>query len=235
MLKPLPVSMTIEQKISLLDAIYRIYGEFIRSQPLACERSCATCCTGNTTLTTLEGYRILSSLNAAQEQELLTAIHHADGSKRFKPELTFNRIAELCMQGRDIPEEPMDLDRGVCALLSQLECPVYAARPFGCRCMVSKVRCDRSGYADMDELILSVNHLFIQYIEHIDIPGMTGNLLDVLGFLEPDSRRSAYACGRIQGTPEHLIPNAPIPVLMIPPRHRQRIQPILKSLNALLR
>ena len=226
--------MNIEHKLNLLDGIYRVYDEFIQSQALACERFCADCCTCNMTLTTLEGYRILSSLEKAPQRKLLDAIHAASGQQRFQPKLTFNQIAGLCMDGKEVPDEPMYPDWGTCPVLKNQECPIYPLRPFGCRCMVSKVRCGQTGYADIDEFVLSVNNLFLQYIEHIDVPGMTGNLMDVLCFLASEIQKTAYRSGRESITPENLISNSPIPVLMIPPRHRERIQPIIEALRNVL-
>jgi Fe-S-cluster containining protein len=226
--------MSIEQKLILLNGVYEIYYKFIHSWTLACERFCATCCTCNMTLTTLEGYWIMSSLEDAPKRNLLHAIHAAKGRQRFQPKLTINQIAELCRDDREAPEEPMDPGWGACPVLSHQECPIYPLRPFGCRCMVSKVRCDKTGYADIDEFVLSVNNLFLQYIEHIDTPGMSGNLMDVLCFFESDSNQNTYSRGKRLENPEYLIPNSPIPVVMIPPWHRERIQPILRSLRELL-
>jgi Fe-S-cluster containining protein len=226
--------MNIENKLIALDSIYRIYDEFIQSRDFACERLCANCCTCNMTLTTLEGYRILCSLEGALKRKLLDAIHAVFHRQRFQPKLTFNQIAGLCMDGRSVPDEPMEPDWGTCPFLLNQACPIYPERPFGCRCMVSKVRCDKTGYADIDEFVLTVNNLFLQYIEHIDTPGMTGNLVDVFRFFESENNQTAYGSAEIPGNPENLIFNSPIPVIMIPPRHRKRIHPILKALRDVL-
>ena len=226
--------MNIAKKLTLLDGIYRVYDEIIQSQKLACKRFCDDCCTCNMTLTTLEGYRILSFLKDAPKRKLMNTIHAASGQQRFQPKLTFNQIAKLCMDGEDVPEEPMDPDWGACPVLSNQECPIYRVRPFGCRCMVSKIPCNQTGYADIDEFLLTVNNSFLQYIEHIDTPGMTGNLMDVLRFFESESNQNAYCSAEIPANPENLIFNSPIPVIMIPPKHRERIQPILKALRGIL-
>jgi hypothetical protein len=128
----------------------------------------------------------------------------------------------------------MEPDWGVCPFLSNQACPIYPERPFGCRCMVSKVPCDKTGYADIDEFVLTVNNLFLQFIEHIDTPGMTGNLVDVFRFFESADNQIAYGSAEIPGNPENLIFNSPIPIIMIPPRHRKRIHPILKALRDVL-
>jgi hypothetical protein len=227
--------MDIEYKRILLDRIYRIYDEFIESQPLACDRFCCDCCTCNMTLTTLEGFCIISSLDAQQKIKLLARIHAAAMQQRFLPKLTINQIAGLCMEEKDVPEEPMDPAWGVCPVLENQSCPIYQNRPFACRCMVSRVRCAKTGYADMDDVVLTVNNLLLQYIEHIDTSGLTGNMIDILSFLASDDHRKAYLSGNVLKNTELLIPNSPIPVVMIPPRHREHIQPILKALRDALK
>jgi Fe-S-cluster containining protein len=226
--------MDLDKKLYFLDGIYRIYDEFIQPQPLACKRRCAACCTCNMTLTTLEAYRVHSALDGSQKKSLETAIHRTACRQRFQPRLTTNQIAGLCMADQDVPDEAIDPNAGQCPLLVLLECPIYDHRPFGCRCMVSKVRCDQTGYADMDEVVLTVNNLFLQYIEHIDVPGLSGNFIDVLTFLSNEDNRRNYRSGKLSKDHRHLIPNSPIPAVMIPPRHRQKIQPILLSLRELL-
>jgi Fe-S-cluster containining protein len=225
--------MNLGKKLYFLDGIYRIYDEFIQLQPLACKRRCADCCTCNMTLTTLEGYRVLSALDSNQKKSIETVVRQAADRQRFRPRLTTNQIAGLCMADQDVPDEAMAPDAGQCPLLTRLECPIYDHRPFGCRCMVSKVRCDSTGYANMDEIVLTVNNLFLQYIEHIDVPGLSGNFIDVLTFLCDEDNRRHYRSGELTEDHRHLISNAPIPAVMIPPRHRQKIQPILLSLQAL--
>lgn len=227
--------MHIQEKTVLLEGMYAIYDAFISAHPLACRPGCADCCTCNVTLTTLEGYWVISSLTPDAKDRVLRAARAAAGGRRFQPALTFNEIARRCMNQEDIPEEPLAPDWGACPLLTDNACPVYALRPFGCRCLVSSAPCSAVGHADMDELILTVNHLFLQYIEHIDTPGMTGNLVDVLLFLASNGNLSAYGSGRISGNPEPLTPNRRIPAVMIPPRHRERLEPILNDLRQLLK
>lgn len=226
--------MNIQEKASLLEGMYHIYDTILRSRPLACRPHCADCCTCNMTLTTLEAFWMMSNLDSASTQNVVTAVRAAAGGRRFQPALTFNEIARRCLNQENVPEESPNPDWGTCPLLAEDTCPVYALRPFGCRCMVSRIPCAAGGYADMDDFLLTVNHLFLQYIEHIDTPGLTGNLVDVLLFLESEENRRAYGSGRIAAPSGRLSPNRRIPVLMIPPRHRARVQPILSDLNRLL-
>jgi Fe-S-cluster containining protein len=158
----------------------------------------------------------------------------AAGQKRFKPQITINQMAHRCMTGHEIPEEILDPAWGPCALLSQKDCPIYPIRPFGCRCMMSLTICAETGYADLDAFTLTVANLFNQYIEHLDQDGMTGNLIDVLLFLDDKYNLVTYQSDKVEPTAKGLIPNSPIPVLMIPPEHRERIGPLLQSLKRAL-
>jgi hypothetical protein len=85
----------------------------------------------------------------------------------------------------------------------------------------------------MDEAVVAVNTLFLQTVEHVDAEGCSGNLLDVLDVLASEEKRAAYAGGVLHCTGNGLIPNRPIKVLMVPPEHRQRIEPILQRLKAI--
>jgi len=225
--------MDILLKLKLLDQIYRLFDDFAASLKIACQRQCAACCTCNMTLTTLEGYKIITRSDARVKSILQIQMAGAAEGKRFTPRITINGMARHCMTGRDLPQEIIDPAWGPCLLLSEKECPVYALRPFGCRCMTSKTPCAETGYADMDEFTLTVVNLFTQFIEHLDRDGLTGNLTDVLLFLRDKKNLEAYRSGRVDASAAGLISNSPIPVMMIPPAHRERIQPLLKALTSL--
>ncbi len=225
--------MDITSKLTLLDQIYRLFDNFAGTQNVACKRKCATCCTCNMILTTLEGYKIISDPDARAKTTFLLQMGDAAGRERFKPQITTNQMALCCMTGQEIPEEIIDPAWGSCPFLSEKECPIYPIRPFGCRCMMSKTICAETGYADMDEFSLTVANLFHQFIEHLDQDGLTGNLVDVFLFLGNKKNLAAYQSGSAHKLAAGLIPNGPIPVLMIPPEHRERIQPLLRSLSCM--
>ena len=226
--------MDIISKLALLDQLYSLFDAFTDTEALACKRQCATCCTCNMTLTTLEGYKIISLLDARIKATLVQHIYDAVDQRRFTPQITTNQMARRCMTGQEIPEEIIDPAWGSCPLLSQNECPIYPIRPFGCRCMVSKTICTETGYADMDTFTLTVANLFNQFIEHLDQDGMSGNLIDVLLFLDDKKNIKAYQSAKTDIAAEGLIPNSPMPVLMIPPEHRERVDPLLNALKELL-
>jgi Fe-S-cluster containining protein len=225
--------MEINQKIDLLGQVYKLFDKFAKNQDLACKRQCATCCTCNMTLTTLEGFKIISDLDASQKGALMQPIQSAAGQKRYQPKISTNQIAKICMDGGDIPEEVLDPTWGECPLLQDQECPIYTLRPFGCRAMMSRHNCAQNGYADVDEFTLTVADLFNQFIEHLDASGLNGNLIDVMLFLDNAKNRQTYQLGQSDLSGPNLIRNHPIPILMIPPEHRLRISPLLEPLTRL--
>jgi len=224
-------AMDINTKLAVLDQIYRVCDDFTGKLDLACQKYCAHCCTCNVTLTTLEGYRIVRHLISSGQSNSFEKLQPALNRKRFQPVVTTNELAELCALEKDLPLESSDPAWGPCPLLKNDECIIYAQRPFGCRCMVSKQNCQEAGYAEMDPLMLTLNNVCLQYIEHIDAHGFTGNLSDVLGVMAKEQNRQKYKSSKLKVAGTSLIANLPIKILMIPPEHRHEVKPILDSLN----
>ena len=225
------MKMDLKTKLSILNRIYQIFDDFVGNLDVVCKKYCSPCCTNNVTMTTLEGYLISESIISNEQLGLFEIVRAAEPKIRFHPQTTTNRIAELCINGKDLPEEDHTHTEVKCPLLKDNECPIYPVRPFGCRCLVSKHDCRKRGYADIDPFVLTVNNLFFQFIEHIDNQGFSGNLTDVLIFLVSRENRYAYAMNRLKNPYAGLVPNLPIKVLMIPPEHRIQIQSILNALQ----
>jgi len=223
----------LKHRLAILDRIYSLYEEFIKPFDLACELLCSSCCTCNLTLTTLEGYSILSRASSNEITMLLENVRAVSNNPRFQPQTTINGIAQLCRDEKPIPDEMIDPSWGNCPLLSDNACPIYQLRPFGCRCMVSSLDCRKTGHAQVDDFILTVNNLFLQYIEHIDPLGGTGSLIDILLYFDLPARLEAYRMRMAVAKEGGLAPNRPIPVLMIPPEHCHQVQPILQKLQQL--
>ena len=97
--------------------------------------------------------------------------------------------------------------------------------------MVSKINCVDK--AEMDPFVLTVNNVFLQYIEHIDQQGFSGNFTDVLLFMESEENRKSYSMEVLKNSGEGLIKNTPMSILLIPPEHKQRIKPIINSLQTI--
>jgi hypothetical protein len=139
----------------------------------------------------------------------------------------------LCAGDAVLPAENEPSADDKCPLLAEDLCSIYALRPFNCRCFISRTPCGEKGYADVDEVVLAVNALFLQTVEHVDADGCSGNLLDVLEVLAREEMRTAYAGGTLHCTGNGLIANRPTKVLMLPPEQRKRIEPILNKLRAI--
>ena len=225
--------MDLNAKMTILERMVAIYDQFIGEFDLACEKYCAHCCTANVTMTTLEGLRIFEHLEKSADTRCLETLLRNKHPNRFRPQVSINRMADICARDGDPPEENLDPEAGPCPILEEDACRLYAVRPFGCRCMVSAQNCGQTGFADMDPFILTVNDVFLQHLEHIDAQGYTGNFADVMQFLAVDENRSDYAAGQLGPAPEGLVPNQPVFVLMIPPEHRERIQPIISQIRSI--
>jgi len=223
--------MDIHAKLAVLDQIYRIYDAFSHEFELACARGCAYCCTCNVSLTTLETYKIVTHLSQRLQTKFWAKLQAAAHKKRFEPRLTTNGIAELCIAGREPPQEQNEADWGNCPLLTDEQCLIYAVRPLGCRCLVSTRPCRETGYAVMDDFVLTVNTVFMQFIEHVDASGLSGNLIDVARWLQAESKRQQYINDRIDAVDGPLVANRPLKALLIPPEHRAKIEPILQALR----
>ncbi len=224
--------MDITLKLNILDQIYTIYDKFAASLDPACKKYCDHCCTSGVILTTLEGYKIIDCLTSDQSTDVIQHIRSASETERLRLQITTNRLAQLCAKGIDAPEEELDnLNLQTCPLLLDHQCPIYELRPYGCRCLVSRHYCGDIGYAEIDDFVLSVNTVFLQTIEHVDAGGCSGNLVDVLQAMSVEKNREAYCNSALHCSANKLIPNQPLEVLMIPPEHRTKMEPILQELR----
>jgi len=73
--------------------------------------------------------------------------------------------------------------------------------------------------------------MILQFIEHVDVNGFSGNLTDILIFMASKENRRTYETKPLKNSDTLLISNLPIKVLMVPPEHRTQIQPILNALH----
>ncbi len=225
--------MDIDIRQAVLKKIYEIYEDFIGDHHFACQKHCADCCTRNVTMTTLEGYHLLDNLTPPLRTKLLEGIKKESGVKRFIPKVTINRMADLCAADKELPEEENDANWGPCPVLDDDICPWYDQRPFACRCMVSRQTCATLGYADVPSWVLSVNNVILQYIEHIDATGFSGNFTDVMLFLNTPENYDDYSKDRHNASPPNLIANQPVYILMVPPEDRSRITPLLNAIRSI--
>ena len=195
---------------------------------MACKRGCSMCCTQNVTMTTLEGRAIIEYLSLNDQEALLSLASGTPHSEWYRPPITTNDFALFCLKGKEPPEEQNDHSGVACRFLSKNECVIYDARPFGCRCFFSTQACETEPCAVVDPFLLTVNTVFLQFIEHIDAGGFFGNLNDVLALLASGNRNN------FTNNSVHLstLPrNRTIPGLLITPEHQERMGPILRDLK----
>jgi Fe-S-cluster containining protein len=207
-------------RLDILGQLYDLYDAFMVKADLVCHKGCATCCTCNVTITSLELDYIKASLGSEKAGSLMERVGKNFAEKRFQPKTTINGFARLCMEGSEVPEEENDPDWGRCPLLLNNTCTIYSARPFGCRSLVSQEDCSRVGMATLPPLVLTVNNLFMQYIEQMDCNGISGNLSDMILAASPLSLSTGLV----------TISNQAASVLMVPPEHRERVAPLLQDM-----
>lgn len=220
--------------VEQLKKIYALYDDAIDHTEVVCRKKCSSCCTCNVTLTSLEAECLVAALPRQEKKTLQARIDRCFPEKRYIPKMTTNRFARLCMEGKEVPEEENDPSWGKCPLLADDLCTVYEVRPFGCRALISRVHCDKKGYAQVPPLVLTFNTLFSQIIEQMDAGGVSGNLSDMLPLFLSDN--TFMECPDHAGMPDdsRVVSNEKIPVLMIPPGHREQVRPVLEKLSSLV-
>jgi Fe-S-cluster containining protein len=211
------------KQLDVLENIYALHDSLTARMGLACRAGCDLCCTRNVSVTTLEAGLIARHLEKTGQPALLEKIAESQDRPRFQPLTTTNTLAHLCRTGQMPPEETCDPSWRPCPLLTDHRCPIYTARPFACRCMVSTSVCRPGGQAEMEDYQLTLQTVFMQFIEHADATGCTGNLIDLLP-LRPVGGRCAK---------HGFVPNRPIEMLLLPPEHQARGQKIVADLSAL--
>lgn len=159
-----------------------------RNIPLKCVKGCATCCSVNVKITSIEGELIYDFIKDNKKEEWFAHVLNKPQSL-VKVKQTTNGFAKVCLSGEgsglvDIP------CKGQCPFLEDNNCTIYEVRPFSCRCFVSTVLCETAATAEVDQLILSASTVIMQLLEHVAHREYWGNLLDVLLSLSdlPDNK-----------------------------------------------
>lgn len=222
--------MSFALKKALLKALYEAYDEVIEPFEVACRIQCSACCTHNVLATTLEAELVIEALEQHPCTELLTRALQGTDGKRLRPVLTTNSLAELCQKRREPPAEDPDFDMRPCPLREPEGCPIYPVRPFGCRSLFSSKICTEGGRAVMHPILIALNGVFSQLIEHIDSGGLYGNMIDLMQALGDEQRRTAYEShGRLDSVPPLLATRAN-PGFLVLPGEREEIQKALAVL-----
>lgn len=204
--------------LDALSLVYDAWDEASRDWSLACHSGCPVCCSDRLALTTLEGRALARALEQAGQADLLAQAASLPVSMEHLPPATINTIARLCLaQGADPPAEPEAPAWAACPLLKDGLCAAYAARPLGCRVMVSRRPCRADGSALADPWWLTLATALLQVVEHLDLGGGYGLLPQAL----------AVANGR---TAQGLLPCQALPGIPAPDEHQARLQEVLDRL-----
>lgn len=215
--------MDLALKKKALARISSWYEEWSRGLPLACRRGCSSCCTRSVTMTGLEGAVLREYLEQAGQASLLADLPAlATGDAR--PLSTTNQFAAACLQGIETAGGPECWNLASCPFLVDQACRVYPARPFGCRAFGSLARCDRSGAAEVPSLLLTVNTILLQLIEHLDQGGPWGNMFDVLA-----ATRKGEDGGQEETRPG-LLTCRPCPGFLVLPEEQGEVDHLLARL-----
>jgi hypothetical protein len=90
--------------------------------------------------------------------------------------------------------------------------------------------CAEHGEARMHPVLVSLNSVFEQTIEHMDDGGLYGNLLDLLSVLASERNKDTYRSARPLRDASHLLETWPSPGFLVPPLHRPTV---IEALNRL--
>jgi Fe-S-cluster containining protein len=222
------------KKTAALKKLYALHDAFSAGLDVPCQEKCAHCCVVNVAATSLEGLLVIEYLSENREKINFDPRRFDMGRKRFQPQTTPNQLAALCENGAEAPEEETDPSWGKCPLLKDDICPVYPARPFACRSMSSTEKCRKNGHAVMDPFSVTVSLVFMQCIEHLDADGFSGNLMDILVFMEKNENRRKYDAGDLSLAHTTLIGNRPAKKILVPAEHRGRMAPLFAEITSAL-
>jgi Fe-S-cluster containining protein len=214
------------KKFKVLAAVYSFYDQFLKGFPLACEPGCHTCCTVNIVATSLEA-RYLLRLRSSffDDPDLKKLLLSATARPVYRPGLSTNQIADLCIRQKEIPPDKVEHGEGSCPFLTQEGlCNVYEYRPFACRAMSSMEVCRYGREAEMEPFLVTVNLAIYQIIEHLDRDLVSGNLLDLLSELVNNQSLSP-------GQGNRLIPNRALPGFLVTPNEQGRFMAFMHRLT----
>jgi len=214
-----------------LHALYGVYQNLVEEFVFACERGCSVCCTHNVLATTAEVDLMMDFVAQIDRPDLVTKMRQGTQGKRMRPRMTLNALAECCLRREEPPDPINDYDFVPCPLREPDGCPVYPARPFACRSLWSTERCAVDGAAVPDSLLLTLNGVFEQLIEHMDAGGLAGNMIDLFSVLSDQPTRTAYQGGQPVEAADHVIATRANPGLLVPPAHRSKVMRALHLLD----
>ncbi len=223
------------QVVAVLKELYRYYGSWASGLELACRKGCAACCTRNVTMTMAEGRFIFEGLQEQSQLDRLRQRLQIEG-RVGRPDMTTNEWARDCLEGLEISGQGSDHVLAPCPFLDQNQiCSIYSLRPFACRCFGSSVDCAKSGMAEQPDILMEVNTVTLQLIEHLDQGNCWGNMLDVLPILvrENDSGQESDGDQQAGKADRHIRRCRPLPGFLVMPDQQTAVQAYLTGLFAI--
>lgn len=210
------------QSTAALRALYSWHAAWSADFPRACGPGCATCCTANVSLTSLEARYLVASPLFQETPGMGEKIRCLAAGPLYRPTSTINQVAACCLAQQELPADTGEHVGGVCLFLDDLrQCRIYAHRPLSCRAMASRVRCRAGSEAVVEPLVLTVNLALQQIIEHLDQEGVFGSLPEVVAWV-------------LGGGVARVLPvNQPLPGFLVAADERERFNALLRELAAL--
>ena len=208
-------------KYQVLTRIYSVFDHWLSQWNFVCYKGCSTCCTQNVTMTGLEGEHIYRFIKDRQKEEwFVNVLQSIDLVENPGP--TTNEFATFCLNDEEI-ESPHQSHSKPCPFLIKQSCTIYEARPFNCRCFVSREKCRSDRPAVVPDFILTGSTVVMQIVEHLDQRGQWGNMLDILRIQSVSLQSNDLIQRRIHEC-------KPLPGFLIPPEDFKHVQSLLDSI-----
>ena len=201
-----------------LSKILELHSKWTGNKDFFCHRGCASCCSLNVAITSLEAELINNKIGTS----LKTKLNDYLSLERFQPKTTTNTIANLAIEDIDPPDEYIPEATEKCPFLDENQCMIYDIRPLSCRVLLSTKNCGHTGAAEMDERIMTINTVFQQYIEILDHDGLSGNMIDLLAHGSNPVFTSKFV--------ENKMPRA----IMVPPEFQNEMRELITQINTII-
>lgn len=212
------------QATAVIDRIYAVFSTWCENRTWACQKGCATCCTQNVTVTSLEAQQIITFIRDNNREKWLTETLRGQHSPH-RPRYTINTLARACLAGKELVEEEVSTT-AACPFLEESSCSIYPVRPFACRSFLSLKRCTPSQPALIDDFHLAAATAINQLLEHLDQKKPWGNMLDMLALLTAEGAGGSSRVGN------HLLRSQPLPGFMLGPEEYDQVAPLLERIFA---
>jgi len=213
------------QTTAVVERIYAIFSEWCENRVWACRKGCASCCTQNVTVTSLEARQVIAFIRDNNRKEWLVA--RLDGHlSPHRPNYTINTLARACLAGKELAEE-FSSTPVACPFLMEGCCTIYPVRPFACRSFLSMKRCTPSQPALVENAHLAAATAINQLLEHLDQRNPWGNMLDMLTMLLAEDKEEQNSSAT-----RHTLRSQPLPGFMLGPDEYDQVAPLLERIFA---